>query len=79
MNQIRNVPCSLIRRLKRMESRLGIDRKRRVRLEFYDRSPDGTLIRRPNSDDDRTDAGYTIQVVFVKPKPEVAEPGTGVV
>jgi hypothetical protein len=66
MNQRRNVPCSLIRRLKRLETRVGEDSKRRIRVEFYNKSPDGTLIRRPNSDDDRTDAGLTLQVVFVR-------------
>jgi hypothetical protein len=56
---------SFIRRLERLETRLGAHRKHRIRLEFYDRSPDGTLIRRPNSDDDRTEAEHTIRVVYV--------------
>jgi hypothetical protein len=56
---------SLIRRLERLETRLGVHGKHRIRVEFYDRSPDGTLIRRLNSDDDRTEAEYTIRVVFV--------------
>ena len=56
---------AVIRRLERLETRLGVHRNHRIRLEFYDRSPDGTLIRRPNSDDDRTEAERTIRVVFV--------------
>jgi hypothetical protein len=36
---------SLIRRLERLENRLGNNPKWRVRVEFYDISPDGTLIR----------------------------------
>jgi hypothetical protein len=58
---------SLIRRLERLETRLGIHRTHNIRLEFYHRSPDGTLIRRPGPDDDRTEAEQTIRVVFVSP------------
>lgn len=57
---------SLIRRLQRLETRLGVHRTRNIRIEFYDRSLDGTLIRRPHSDDDPTEAQGTIRVVFVK-------------
>ena len=62
MNQIRNVHCGIIRRLERLETRLGVDRKHRIRVGFYDRS----LIRRPHSDDNRTEAEQTIQVVFLR-------------
>jgi hypothetical protein len=60
---------SLIRRLERLETRLGAHRKRYFRIEYYDRSPDGTLIRQPHSDDDRTEAERTFKVVFVSPAP----------
>lgn len=56
---------NLIRRLERLEFRLGIQRKRYFRVEYYDRSSDGSLIRRPESDDDRTEAERTIRVVYV--------------
>ncbi len=57
---------SLIRRLERLETRMSEDSKRRIRVEIYDRSPDGTLILRPDSDDDPREAEKTIRVVFVK-------------
>jgi hypothetical protein len=56
---------SLIRRLERLENRLGNNPKWRVRVEFYDISPDGTLIRLPHSDDEGTEAGQTIRVLYV--------------
>ena len=56
---------SLIRRMERLENRLRINRQWRFRVEFYDISPDGTLIRLPNSDDDATEADQTIGVLYV--------------
>jgi hypothetical protein len=56
---------SLIHRLERLEKRLGNNPKWRVRVEFYDISPDGTLIRLPHSDDEGTEAGHTIRVLYV--------------
>ena len=56
---------SLIRRLERLETRMGIHRKWRVRIEYYDISPDGTLIRLPHSGDDGTEADHTIRVLYV--------------
>ena len=56
---------SLILRLERLENRLGNNPKWRVRVEFYDISPDGTLIRLPPSDDEGTEAGQTIRVRYV--------------
>ncbi len=60
---------SFVRRLERLETRLRAHRERYFRIEYYDRSPDGTLIRQPHSDDDRTEAERTIKVVFVSPAP----------
>ena len=56
---------SFVRRMERLENRLGINRKWRFRVEFYDISPDGTLIRLPNSDDDAREADQTIRVLYV--------------
>lgn len=56
---------SLTRRLERLETRLWLHHICQFRVEFYDRSSDGTLIRRLHSDDDRTEAQQTIRVVFV--------------
>ena len=56
---------SLVRRMERLENRLRINRQWRCRVEFYDISPDGTLIRLPNSDDDATEADQTIRVLYV--------------
>jgi hypothetical protein len=56
---------SLIRRLERLENRLGNNHKWGVRVESYDISPDGTLVRLPHSDDEGTEAGQTIRVLYV--------------
>ena len=56
---------SLVRRLERLETRLGVNPKARFRVEYYDISPDGTLIRLPNSDDNATEADQTIRVLYV--------------
>ena len=50
---------NFIRRLERFETRLGAQCERYIRVEYYDRSPDGTLIRRPKADNDRTKAERT--------------------
>jgi hypothetical protein len=58
---------SFIRRLDQLEARLGVGRHH-TRIEFYNLSPEGTLIRRPHpNDDDETEAELTIKVIFVKP------------
>jgi len=59
---------SFIRRLERLETRWGVHRIPRIRVEYYDRSPGGTLIRRPNSDNNPTEADHTIRVVYVEPE-----------
>ncbi|HEY6337979.1 MAG TPA: hypothetical protein VIW68_05755 [Candidatus Sulfotelmatobacter sp.] len=56
---------SYIRRLERLETRLGMNRKRGVRIEYYDISPDGTLLHLRSSDDDAMEGDLTIQVIFV--------------
>lgn len=58
---------SLVRRLERLEVRLGVHRKRYLRVEYYARTPDGTLSRLPDFVDDRTEAQRTLRVVFVSP------------
>ena len=58
---------SFIRRLERLEARLAINREHRFLVQFYNRSPDGTLIRLPDSDEDGTEADYRIRVTFVSP------------
>ena len=56
---------SFVRRLERLETRLGSNSKWRFSVEYYDISPDGTLIRLPNSDDNATEADQTIRVLYV--------------
>ena len=55
---------SLIRRLERLEANWRVRHERYLRLEYYDRSPDGTLMPRPDSDDG-TEATRTLRVIFV--------------
>jgi hypothetical protein len=58
---------SLIRRLERLETRLQVNRITRIRVEICDTAPDGTLIPRPDPNNDRMEPQRTIRVRFVKP------------
>jgi hypothetical protein len=65
---------SLIRRLERLERRMWAHGIRRIKVEICDTAPDGTLIPRPDPDNDGREAQLTIRVRFVKPAPQEPAP-----
>jgi hypothetical protein len=66
---------SLICRLERLEARCGVTDRSRLKIEFHHQSPKDAPTRWHPSAGYGQEADHTLQVIFVKPKAEGAEPG----